>query len=75
MNSPLTAAPALLSMPPAPGPELPPHLRMIPVLYEPVSLPETAYYTPRCARCGTVRQDLARVYGQLVCADPAVCRG
>ena len=70
MFNPSTAAPALLT--PVPGPELPPPLRMIPVTYD-RPLAETADYIARCARCGTNRQDLTRVYGQLVCVDPYDC--
>lgn len=70
--TPPTAAPALLT--PVPGPELPPHLAMIPVAYD-RPLAETLDYLARCARCGTARLDLTRVDGQLVCADRAVCRG
>ena len=65
-----TAAPALLT--PVPGPELPPHLRMIPVAYD-MPLPETAEYVPRCADCGTAKRDLARRGGQLVCRDRSEC--
>ena len=72
MANPLTAAPALPSLA-TPGPELPPHhLRMIPVDYD-RPLPETAEYIPRCSRCGTIRQDLTRVDGQLVCVDRFDC--
>lgn len=65
-----TAAPALLT--PVPGPELPPQLAMIPVAYDRPP-PETLEYVPRCARCGTDRQDLTRVDGQLVCSDRFDC--
>jgi hypothetical protein len=68
---PQTAAPALLS-PAAPGPELPPQLRMIPVTNG-RPLPETADYVARCADCGTAKRDLVRRDGQLVCADRFDC--
>ena len=47
-------------------------LRMIPVDLERPA-PETIEYLPRCSRCGTARQDLTRVDGQLVCADRFDC--
>ena len=48
------------------------HLRLIPVdLARPA--PETLDYLPRCSRCGTARQDLTRLDGQLVCADRVDC--
>ena len=65
-----TAGPAPYEL--APTPDLPPHLRMIPVdLDRPA--PETLDYLPRCSRCGTARQDMTRVNGQLVCADRFDC--
>ena len=49
-----------------------PQLRMLPVVCD-RPLPETAEYIARCSRCGTVRLDLTRVNGQLVCADRVDC--
>jgi len=69
MPDPTIAVPALQT--PAPGPALSP-LRMLAVTAG-QPLPETADYIPRCSRCGTVRQDLTRVNGQLVCVDRFDC--